>query len=325
MRRLLLLAAAVLASAMASQGRAQTPAADFPARDPIRLIVCAPAGSTVDLTARLWAEALKDRLGATILVEPRPGGAGVIGAQAVAQARPDGHTLGVCFPGPFTMRPHLSPTPGFDPLGDLRVVAILMTAPFVFAADANVARDLPGLLAAARARDLSYASVGNGSLAHLGMELFLARTGVRMVHVPYRGSPEAITDMLGGRVAAFITPLSAVQGHIAEGKLAALFTTGPARLRQLPDVPTARQVDLPDLQVVTWHGLFAPAATPGPIIEKLSAAVLAAAQDDARLREGLARAGSDLATLTPDQAAAMIRTESNVWATVIRAAGIKAD
>jgi tripartite-type tricarboxylate transporter receptor subunit TctC len=243
----------------------------------------------------------------------------------VVEPRPDGHTLGVCFPGPFTMRPHLTPTAGFDPLADLRAVAILMTAPFVFAADASVARDLPGLLAAARARDLSYASVGNGSLAHLGMELFLARTGAKMVHVPYRGSPEAISDLLGGRVATFITPLSAVQGHVAEGKLAALFTTGPTRMPQLPGVPTAREANLPDLEVVTWHGLFAPAATPAPIIAKLSAAVLAAAADDARLKEGLARAGSELATMTPDRAAAMIRAESNVWGTVIRAAGIKAD
>jgi tripartite-type tricarboxylate transporter receptor subunit TctC len=318
MRRFAFLAA-LLALAMPATAQ------DWPGREPIRLIVCAPAGSTVDLTARLWAEALKERLSATIVVEPRPGGAGVIGAQAVAQARADGNTLGVCFPGPFTMRPHLAPTPGFDPLSDLRAIAILMTAPFVFAADANVARDLPGLLGAARARDLSYASVGNGSLAHLGMELFLARTGVKMVHVPYRGSPEAIADLLGGRVAAFITPLSAVQGHVAEGKLAALFTTGERRMPQLPNVPTAREANLPDLEVVTWHGLFAPAATPAPIVAKLSAAVLAAAAEDARLKEGLARAGSDLAMLTPDHAAAMIRAESNTWGIVIRAAGIRAD
>lgn len=321
MRRLLFVAALTLFAVRPALIHAQ----DFPGRDPIRLIVCAPAGSTVDLTARLWAEALKDRLAATILVEPRPGGGGVIGAQAVAQARPDGHTLGVCFPGPFTMRPHLQPTPGFEPLSDLKPVAILMTAAFVFAVDANVARDLQGFLAAAKVRDLSYASVGQGSLAHLGMELFLARTGVRMVHVPYRGSPEAISDLLGGRIAAFITPLSAVQGHIAEGKLAALFTTGPVRMPQLPNAPTAREAGLPDLEVVTWHGLFAPAATPAPVIAKLSAAVLDAARTDARLKEGLARAGSDLAAMTPDQAAALIRAESDTWAGVIRAAGIKAE
>jgi tripartite-type tricarboxylate transporter receptor subunit TctC len=323
MRRLLLLAALALGAAPSAfaQGAGQ----EWPGREPIRLIVCAPAGSTVDLTARLWADALKDRLGATIVVEPRPGGAGVIGAQAVARAAPDGHTLGVCFPGPFTMRPHLAPTPGFDPLADLRAVAILMTAPFLFVADAAVAKDLSGLLAAARARDLSYASVGNGSLAHLGMELFLARTGVKMVHVPYRGSPEAITDLLGGRVAAFITPLSAVQGQIAEGKLTPIFTTGPSRMPQLPSVPTAREAGLPDLEVVTWHGLFAPAATPAPIVAKLSAAVLSAARDDARLREGLGRAGSDLVAMTPDQAAAMIAAESTTWAEVIRTAGIKAE
>lgn len=314
----LLLAVLLLAAAPAA-------AQDWPGREPIRVIVCAPGGSTVDLTARLWADALKDRLGATIVVDPRPGGGGVIGAQAVAQARPDGHTLGVCFPGPFTMRPHLQPTPGFDPLVDLRAVAILMTAPFLFVVDAHVAHDLPGFLAAAKTRDLSYASVGNGSLAHLGMELFLARTGVKMVHVPYRGSPEAMADLLGGRVAAFITPLSAVQAQIEGGKLAALFTTGPGRLPQLPAVPTAREAGLSDLTVVTWHGLFAPRATPEAIVARLSEAALAAAREDAKLKEGLARAGSDLAEMDPAQAAALIRAESDTWAEVIRAAGIKAE
>lgn len=319
MRRLLVVAALSLLAAIPALAQ------DYPGREPIRLVVCAPAGSTVDLTARLWAEALKDRLSATFLVEPRPGGGGVIGAQAVAQARPDGHTLGVCFPGPFTMRPHLQPTPGFDPLSDLRPVAILMTAPFVFAVDAGVARDLPAFLAAAKARDLSYASVGNGSLSHLGMERFMARTGVKLVHVPYRGSPEAITDLLGGRVSAFITPLSSVRGQLAEGRIAALFTTGPDRMAQLPAVPTAREAGLPALEVLTWHGLFAPAATPLPVIAKLSAAVLEAARTDRQLKEGLARAGSDLATLTPEQAAALIRAESATWEGVIRAAGIKAE
>jgi tripartite-type tricarboxylate transporter receptor subunit TctC len=317
MTRLFLVAALVAAFPAAAQ--------DWPSREPVKLVVCAPAGSTVDLTARLWAEALKDRLPATIVVEPRPGGGGVIGAQAVARAAPDGNTLGVCFPGPFTMRPHLAPTPGFDPLSDLRAVAILMTAPFVFVADASVARDVPALVAASKARDLSYASVGNGSLAHLGMELFLARSGTRLVHVPYRGSPEAITDLLGGRVVAFITPLSAVQAHVESGKLAALFTTGPARLPQLPNTPTAREAALPDLEVVTWHGLFAPAATPAPIVARLNAAVLAAAREDSRLREGLTRAGAELAPLTPDQAAALIRAESETWRGVITSAGIKAE
>lgn len=319
MRRVLLLALLSLFGAAPALGQ------DWPGREPIRLIVCAPGGSTVDLTARLWADALKDRLGATIVVDPRPGGGGVIGAQAVAQARPDGHTLGVCFPGPFTMRPHLQPTPGFDPLADLRAVAILMTAPFVFVVDAAIAPDLQKFLAAARARDLSYASVGNGSLAHLGMELFQARTGVRLVHVPYRGSPEAMADLLGGRIAAFITPLSAVEAQVGSGKLAALFTTGPERLAQLPNVPTAREAGLPDLAVVTWHGLFAPRATPEPIVALLSAAALAAAREDAKLKEGLARAGSAVAAMTPEQAAAMIRAESETWGRVIRAAGIRAD
>jgi len=297
------------------------------AQEPLRLVVCAPAGSTVDITARLWADALKDRLGQPVVVEPRAGAGGMVGVEAVARARADGNTALVCFPGSFTMRPHLGQPMPVDPNTALAPVALLATAPFVFAVEARLGPTLPDFLARARApgADLSYASVGNGSLAHLGMELFKARTGVAMVHVPYRGSPEAIADMLGGRIAAFITPLSAVAGHIGTGRIAALFTTGEARLPQLPAVPTAREAGLPDLTVVTWHGLFLPAGVPEAAMARLSQAVLAAAREDRALREGLARAGSDLPMTTPAEARAHIAAESAVWRRVIAEAGIKAD
>ncbi|GIX08915.1 tripartite tricarboxylate transporter substrate binding protein [Elioraea sp.] len=317
------LAAATLAAALAA-----TPAIaqDWPGREPIRMIVCAPGGSTVDLTARLWADAIRERIGnPAIVVEPRAGAGGMIGAEAVARAPADGHTLLVCFPGSFTMIPHLRRNLPIDPLHDLRPLALLATAPFVFVADARVARTLPEFIAKAKApgADLSYASVGPGSLAHLGMELFKQRTGAPLVHVPYRGSPEAITDLLGGRVAAFITLLSAVQGHVAEGRLAALFVTGETRMSALPEVPTAREAGLPDLTVLTWHGLFVPRATPEPVVQRI-AAVLAAARSSAALREGLARAGSDLPSLGPAEAEAHIRAESATWKRVIEAAGITA-
>ena len=300
-------------------------AAPVAAQEPLKLVVCAPAGSTVDITARLWADALRERLSQPVVVEPRAGAGGMVGVEAVARARADGLTALVCFPGSFTMRPHLGVPMAVDPNTTLAPVALLATAGFVFAADARLGASLPAFLARAKApgADLSYASVGAGSLAHLGMELFKARTGTAMVHVPYRGSPEAITDLLGGRVAAFITPLSAVQGHVAEGKIAALFTTGETRMPQLPDVPTAREAGLADLTVITWHGLFLPTGVPQAAMARLSAAVLGAARDDQRLREGLARAGSDLPVTTPAEAAAHIKAESDVWKRVIAEAGIK--
>lgn len=316
-----LIAAALAAAVAASPAAAQ----DWP-RDPVRMIVCAPGGSTVDLTARLWADAIRERIGGhAIVVEPRAGAGGMIGAEAAARAPADGHTLLVCFPGSFTMIPHLRKDLPIDPLNDLRPVALLATAPFVFVADARIARSLPEFIARAKApgADLSYASVGPGSLAHLGMELFKLRTGVPIEHVPYRGSPQAIADLLGGRIAAFITLLSAVQGHVTEGKLAALFVTGESRMSGLPDVPTAKEAGLPDLTVLTWHGLFVPRATPEPVVQRI-AAVLAAARADAALREGLARAGSDLPAHGPAEAEAHIRAESETWKGVIAAAGITA-
>lgn len=319
--RLLRTLPAALLVAWGTQAEAQ----DWPSAEPIRLVVCAPAGSTVDITARLWADALKTKLSQTVVVEPRAGAGGMIGVEAVARARPDGYTLGVCFPGSFTMVPHLRSNLPVDPLESLRPVALLATAPFVFAADAKVATSLEAFLAAAKTGDLNYASVGSGSLAHLGMELFQQKAGVTLTHVPYPGSPAAITDMLGGRIAAFITPLSAVGGQIEQGRIAALFTTGTSRLPQLPQVPTATELGLPDLTVITWHGLFAPRATPDAVIEKLSDAVLSAARDNAALREGLARAGSELPVLTPAESEALIRDEYRVWGEVVRSAGIKAE
>jgi len=323
LRFLVLPGAVALGASLGSAGvAAQAP---WPGAEPIRLVVCAPGGSTVDITARLWAEALRTRLNQTVVVEAKPGAGGMIGVEAVARARPDGYTLGVCFPGSFTMIPHLRTNLPVNPLQDLRPVALLATAPFVFAADAKVATSLDGFLAAARAGDLNYASVGQGSLAQLGMELFLQKAGVRLTHVPYPGSPQAITDMLGGRVAAFITPLSAVGALIEQGRVAALFTTGPQRLPQLPQVPSAAEAGFPDLTVVTWHGLFAPRGTPDPVVAKLGAAVLAAAREDLALREGLARAGSDVPILTTDETEALILEESRLWGGVIQAAGIKAE
>ncbi len=318
-RRLAIAALAAIATA------ASAAAQDWPGRDPLRLVVCAPAGSTVDVTARLWAEALKEVLaGHPIIVEPRAGAGGMIGAEAVARARPDGMTLLVCFPGSFTMVPHLRTALPIRPLEDLRPVALLATAPFVVVAHPGAGRSLPEFLARARAADLNYASVGSGSLAHLGMELLQQRTGVRLEHVPYQGSPQAIADLLAGRVSAFITLLSAVQGHINEGRLSALFVTGETRLPALPETPTAREAGLPDLTVLTWHGLFVPRAVPEATFARIAATV-AAARASATLREGLARAGSDLPALSPSEAEAFMRAESDTWRSVIRTARIVLD
>jgi len=321
-RRVLTTAFALAALAtLAAPATAQ----DWPGREPLRLIVCAPAGSTVDLTARAWAEALKEALaGHPVVVEPRAGAGGMIGVEAVARARPDGTTLLVCFPGSFTMIPHLRANLPVRPLEDLRPAALLATAPFVVVAHPEAGRSLPEFLAKARAADFSYASVGAGSLAHLGMELLKLRTGIRLEHVPYPGSPQALADLLAGRVAAFITLLSAVEGHVREGRLAPLFVTATERLPQLPAVPTAREAGLPDLTVLTWHGLFAPRPTPEPVFARIVEAV-AKARASPALKEALARAGSDLPLLSPAEAEAFIRAESETWGGVIRAAAIRID
>ncbi|WP_206667496.1 tripartite tricarboxylate transporter substrate binding protein [Muricoccus nepalensis] len=242
---------------------------------PIRIVVpFAPGGST-DVVARLAAPGLTRRLGQPVVVENRSGGAGSIGADAVAKSRPDGQTLLLTFDSHAVLAA-LLPRLSFNLTEDLDPVMLIGGAPYVIGTRADKPyRGLGDLVAAAKARPdgVSYASAGNGTLGHLTMILLQARTGVSMPHIAYRGGGPAVSDAIAGNVEAVIGSAALLMPQVEGGALRALAQFGPARLPSLPAVPTAEEAGFPGLQAVAWWGVFAPAGTPAPIVARVNAAL----------------------------------------------------
>ncbi len=285
---------------------------------PLRLVVCAPPGSTTDIIARIWQEPLSERLGRTIIVENRPGAGGLIGAEAVARAPADGRTVGLCFVGPVAIQPHLQRMP-YDPRRDLRPVSVMATTPFVLAVAADLGATFEAFLAAARRpnADLSYGTIGAGSVATLAMIQLQERAGFRAEPVIYRGTPQALTDIVAGRIAAMILHPSVALPFVQQGRVAMVLTTGRERHPLAPETPTVVERGMPELVVDGWNGMFAPGGTSDAAVEGLAAA-LAAAGRDRRVVEGLAREGYVPGTNTPAEFARMIEADDERWGGVIR-------
>jgi tripartite-type tricarboxylate transporter receptor subunit TctC len=294
-------------------------AQNLPAK-PIRIIVPTGAGGITDILARLIAERLADRLGQPVVVENRGGAGGVIGTETVTRAEPDGTTLLMAFPS-HMLNPGLKARLPYDterafaPISTVTTVSLALVVPASLAA-----RGLPELIALARRDRLTYASVGAGSLGHLGAELFRSMAGIDLTHIPYRASPEAHTALLRGDVSIFFdTPITAIP-QIREGNLRGLGVSSPTRSPALPEVPAIAEA-LPGYEVLGWNGLLAPASTPTPIVDRLSREVRAILSDPAIVRR-LAELGTDPAPSTLEAFAARIHTDITKWTRVIREAGI---
>jgi tripartite-type tricarboxylate transporter receptor subunit TctC len=257
-------------------------------------------------------------------VENRPGGGGVIGAEAVARAT-DGHTLGVTIGGPGSIAKLLNPALGYDPVSELRPVSLLARQPFVLAVDpALPARSLPELIAHARANPgkLNYGSVGAGSTGHLVMAEFAARHRLEMVHVPFRSWPQVITEVVGGRVEVMAAASGAVLQQARAGQVRALGVTGTAPMAQLPDVPVLAAQGEPTGEVYAWNGLFAPSNMPADRVERIAAeAVRAIAAPDTR--RALEAAGFEPLGTPPAALAQLIRDEVAHWGPVVQRLGIR--
>ncbi|MFC3146783.1 Bug family tripartite tricarboxylate transporter substrate binding protein [Piscinibacterium candidicorallinum] len=331
-RRLLLgVPAAALTLGAAHAGLAQT--APWPSQ-PLRIIVPAPPGSSPDLTARLLADALRPVLGQPIVVENRAGAGGAIAVAEVLRAS-DGHTVLMGFNGPITALQHLRPGLQYQPLKDLQPVARVSSLPNVLVVPASLnVRTLPEFVAAVRKAPgrWNYASVGNGSMSHLSMELLKADAGLFIVHIPFNGAPSAIQAMVQGEVQALFTAWSNVQGQVAAGKLHAIALSDPQASELAPGIASAAAQGYPRVQASLWNGLFAPAGMNAAAVERLSRTVLAAlAQPELRQRMRLAALAPEA---RPDaQAPAAHReawgrqlaAESRQWGEVIARLGIKAD
>jgi tripartite-type tricarboxylate transporter receptor subunit TctC len=320
-RRALLAAPALLPAA-----RAGAQDATFPSR-PVTIIVASPAGGGTDFSARLIAEPLSQQLGVPVVVENRPGGNGTIGLLATARARPDGHTLTVGYSGAMTGRPAVIGTADLDPQKDFQPIALLTDTPQVMMVHPSVpARTIEELVAYVKQRpgQLNYASTGNGSLHHLGTELLKWRTGMDMVHVPYRGTGETISDLLAGRVQFYMNSPPPVITMLREGRLRAIATTGEQRHPALPDVPSLAESGLDNMPVNVWYALYAPARTPAAVQARLMEAVrLVLAEPTVQARA--VEAGTFVSYTDASAVAARLARETAAWFEVVRAVGIRPD
>lgn len=297
----------------------------YPAK-PITLIVPNPPGGLVDGSARLLSDPLGKLLGQSVVIDNRSGGSGNIAYGLVARAAPDGYTLLTSYSAYHVGNPSLSPKLPWAQK-DLAPVALITAATNVIAVHPSVpANNLTEFIAYLRKNPgrVSYASQGNGSLSHIGTEMFKMQTKTSMVHIPYRGSGTAIQDVLTGQVQVFMTTPPSVMGHVAAGKLKGLAVTGKTRHPGLPAVPTTKEAGLQGFELEAWIGIFAPAGTPPDVINKLTGQIkLALEQPDTKTRADAA--GIELRYAPPEALAALVKRETEFWAKTIQAAGIKAD
>ena len=299
-------------------------AQQYPNR-PVKVIIPWPPGQATDLSARIVGEKLAQQLGQPFIMENKPGAGGAIGTEFVAKAAPDGYTLLAASSGPISIMPNLQKTP-YEPLKDLAPVSLIAAAPFALVVPANFpAANAREFLALVRANPGKYtfASSGTGATAHMFAELFNSMAQLKAVHIPYKGSAPALTDVIGGQVAYAIETVASVGGHVKSGRLKVFGVTTARRSAALPDVPTlAEAADIPGYDVAAWIGYAAPAGTPRDILVKLAAEIQKAVQAT-DLKDRYIALGMDTAANTPDEMMAMMRREQDRYASIIRNANIK--
>jgi tripartite-type tricarboxylate transporter receptor subunit TctC len=294
---------------------------------PVRVIVPYPPGSTPDIVGRTLSTKLQDALGQPFVVENRSGAGGNIGAEAVAKAAPDGYTLLIGINGPAAINKFLYKNLAYDSDKDLLPVSLLAATPQMLVVAPSVeATDFKAFIEYLRRNPgrLSYGSVGSGSAAHLTMELLKSDAKVFAVHIPYRGFPPAVTDMLSGNIQVMFAIIPAVLPQVKAGKLRALAVTGLRRSPLAPEVPSVAELGYPQLESLAWIGLLAPAGTPADIVARLNAEAVKGMRA-ADTRETLGRQGFDVVGNSPAEFATWIRTEQAKWAKVIKASGAVAD
>jgi tripartite-type tricarboxylate transporter receptor subunit TctC len=291
------------------------------------VVIPYPAGSTPDIVGRTLATKLHAALGQPFVVENKPGAGGNIGADTVAKAAPDGHTLLVAVNGPVAVNKYLFKEMPYDPDKDLLPISLLASSPQMLAV-------IPSLgtgtfsefikLARLKPGRLSYASVGSGSASHLTMELLKSDAKLFIVHIPYRGFPPAVTDMLAGNIDSIFAIIPAVLPHVRAGKLNALAVTAMKRSPMAPDVPSVAELGYPQLESLAWIGLLAPAGTSPAVVSRLSAETVRAMRAP-DTQDSLGKQGFDVVASSPAEFTSWIRAESAKWSKVIRASGATAD
>ncbi len=301
-------------------------AQDYPAR-PITLVVPYAAGGGNDVMARIVADKMSVALGQPIVIENRGGAGGSIATRAVAHADPDGYTLGLGGTGTLAIDPTLYPNAGYDPRKDFAPVGLIATSALVVLVNPQVpAKTIPELIDLAKREpgQLTFASAGVGSGIHLGAELFAYMAGIKLTHIPYKGSAPALTDLIGGHVSIYFSSLPPAIGLVKDGKARALAVTGPTRSSIFPDLPTVAEAALPGYAAVLHYGIVAPARTPKPVVDRLAAALRTAiASPD--VQQKIATDGAEVMGMSPQEYAADIDHEEAKWSDIVKRSGAKAE
>jgi tripartite-type tricarboxylate transporter receptor subunit TctC len=315
----LLLAGALFASASAF-GQA------YPSK-PIRLVVPFPPGGPADAVARPLAQKLAELLGQPVVVDNRPGATGTIGASVVAKSPPDGYTLLLGTSNELAMSPGLYEKLPYHPGEDFAPISVVIVFPNILIAHpALPVRSTAELIALAKARpgQLNFATSGPGSTNHLSGELFKSIAGVKVTFVSYKGGGPAVTDLMGGHVDAMFATMPSAISFVQSGKLRALMVTDSKRWSAAPGVPSAKEAGLPDLVVLTWNGVLAPAGTPAALIARLNADIVKVAGTQ-EMKERMAAQAAEVTTTTPEEFAGILRRDFAKWLKVIKSAGIRID
>ncbi len=301
-------------------------AQDYPNK-PIRFIVPSAAGGTPDINARLLASELVKQMGQQIVVDNRPGAAGSIGTETVVRAVPDGYTIGYGTVPALAINQLMYPKLPHDPDRDLKKVAQLGYQPNLLAVALSLpVKSVKELIAHAKSNPgkLSYGSSGNGTTLHLGMELFKLMTGTQMVHVPYKGAPQATTEMISGQVHLMFDNFNSIFPHVKSGRVRGLGVTTLTRSPALPELPTIDEAGVPGFELTVWGGVVVPVRVPKPIVAKLNAEINKALAAPA-LKEKFSAIGYTLVGGTPEQFDAFVKQQIAKWADVIKRSGAKID
>jgi tripartite-type tricarboxylate transporter receptor subunit TctC len=299
-------------------------AQQYPAK-PVRFVVPYAAGGATDLIARVIGERLSVHLGQPFVIDNRPGAATLLGAQLVAKAEPDGYTLLMATSTTLAINASLYKNLPYDPVKDFAPISLAIQHPFVLLVDPKLpAHNVKELVALARSKpgQLAYASGGSGSFPHLAMAMFQAMTGIDAIHVPYKGSAPALTDLMGGQIAMMFDNTALT--YVKSGKIRALAVTTKDRLSVMPDVPTLQEAGVAGYELAAWQGVIAPAGTPRPVVDKLNANIVQLLHEPETIAR-LTGDGGQIITSTPDQFAGYIRSEIGRFAKIVKESGAKVE
>jgi tripartite-type tricarboxylate transporter receptor subunit TctC len=302
-------------------------AQDYPNK-PIRMVVGFPPGGGTDVVARILAPRMSELLGQPVVIDNRPGATGTVAAGQVAKAAPDGYTIMMGHVSVNAIAPSLFSNLSYDVLKDFAPIAIAAAVPHIVVVHPSLpVTNLRELIAYLKSQPgkLTFPSAGNGSMPHLAGEIFKSLAGVQVMHVPYKGSGQSMQDLLGGQHLVAFDTMPASSPHVRSGKLRAVAVSSAIRVSSFPDVPTAEEAGLPGYQVITWYGLFAPAGTPGAIVNRLHADTVKAMQtpDTKSKLEGIGADGT--VSRSPEEFAALVRADTARYAKIVKQIGLRID